>query len=119
MNPELLRIAFFPIKSLDGIAVEAAMVLAGRVLAFDRRWRMVDRQGRTVNGKRTTAVHRVAARFDVERQLVGLDVRGGSQAQGCHLVSTVFSWIGNAPGQFGCVVHRRPVNGPTCIPRCV
>jgi uncharacterized protein len=86
MRPELVRIDLFPIKSLEGIAVEAAEVLPSGALAFDRRWRMVDRRGRTVNGKRTAAVHRVAARFDVERQLVWLDVRGGSQPRAYHLV---------------------------------
>jgi uncharacterized protein len=53
MKPELVRICLFPIKSLDGVVVEAAEVLPGGVLAFDRRWRMVDRQGRTVNVQRT------------------------------------------------------------------
>jgi uncharacterized protein len=86
VKPELVRICLFPIKSLDGVVVEAAEVLPGGALAFDRRWRMVDRQGRTVNGKRTAAVHRVAARFDVQRELVWLDVRGGSQPRAYHLV---------------------------------
>jgi hypothetical protein len=86
VKPELARICLFPIKSLDGVVVEAAEVLPGGALAFDRRWRMVDRQGRTVNGKRTAAVHQVAARFDVQRELVWLDARGGSQPRAYHLV---------------------------------
>jgi uncharacterized protein len=86
MKPELRRICLFPIKSLDGVVAEAAEVLPGGALAFDRRWRMVDRQGRLVNGKRTAAVHRVAAQFDVQRELVWLDVRGGSQPRAYHLV---------------------------------
>ena len=86
MKPELVRICLFPIKSLEGVVVEAAGVLGSGTLEYDRRWRMVDRQGRTVNGKRTAAVHRVAARFDVQRELVWLDVRGGSLPRAYHLV---------------------------------
>ena len=67
VKPELVRICLFPIKSLDGVVVEAARVLGDGALEFDRRWRLVDRRGRLVNGKRTAAVHRVAARFDVQR----------------------------------------------------
>lgn len=86
MKAELIRIDLFPIKSLDGVAVPSATVLPGGGLAQDRRWRMVDRQGRTINGKRTAGVHRVAARFDVERELLWLDQRGGSQPRAFHLV---------------------------------
>ncbi len=86
MKAELIRIAVFPIKSLDGVTVPSSNVMAGGGLAHDRRWRMVDQQGRTINGKRTAAVHRVAARFDVDRELVWLDQRGGSQPRVFHLV---------------------------------
>jgi uncharacterized protein len=86
VSARLAGIWVYPIKSLEGVAVEAAEVLPGGALAHDRRWRMVDRQGRTVNGKRTAAVHGVAARFDVGRELVWLDERGGSQPRVFHLV---------------------------------
>lgn len=86
MKAELTRIAVFPIKSLDGVTVPSVDVLTAGGLAHDRRWRMVDREGRTINGKRTAAVHRVAARFDVQRELVWLDQRGGSQPRVFHLV---------------------------------
>jgi uncharacterized protein YcbX len=86
MIPKLAGIRLYPIKSLEGVAVEAAEVLPGGALKGDRRWRMLDRQGRVVNGKRTAAVHGVAARFDVARDLVWLDERGGSQPRVFHLV---------------------------------
>ncbi len=86
MNPSLARICVYPIKSLDGVALDAARVLPGGALEYDRRWKMVDRQGRVVNGKRTAAVHRIQSRFDLQRQLVWLDERGASQPRAFHLV---------------------------------
>ena len=82
MNARLSGIWVYPIKSLEGVAVGTVEALPSGALADDRRWRMVDRQGRVVNGKRTAAVHGVAAPFDVQRQLAWLDVRGGSQPVG-------------------------------------
>jgi hypothetical protein len=72
-------------------------------------WRLigggaVGRQGRTVNGKRTAAVHRVAARFDVERQSLWVDMRDGpcvAARRFCELFSLVFRVKRNYNGQIG------------------
>jgi uncharacterized protein YcbX len=85
MKPTLARICIYPIKSLDGVELEAANVLPSGSLEYDRRWKMVDRQGRVVNGKRTAAVHNVQSRFDLQRELVWLDERGASQPRAFHL----------------------------------
>lgn len=60
----------YPIKSLDGRAVEAATVGPGGSLEPDRQYAMVDDDGEYVNGKRTAAVHRISADFDPEGQIV-------------------------------------------------
>lgn len=62
--PTLTRITIYPIKSLDGRDVAEARVLPGGALENDRRWALVDAQGRYVHGKRTPAIHRIRARFD-------------------------------------------------------
>ncbi|NDC55027.1 MAG: molybdenum cofactor biosysynthesis protein, partial [Planctomycetia bacterium] len=51
--PTLDRITLYPVKSLDGIDVETARVLPSGALEHDRRWRLVDLDGRVVNAKRT------------------------------------------------------------------
>ena len=61
--PKLCRITVFPIKSLDGVDVEQAKVLASGALENDRRWAIVDAQGRFINGKRTPAVHPLRLRL--------------------------------------------------------
>lgn len=61
--PKLCRITVFPIKSLDGYEVDEAKVLPSGALENDRRWAIVDPQGRVINGKRTPAVHPIRLRL--------------------------------------------------------
>lgn len=60
----LVRIDRFPIKSLDGQSVARSRVTGAGALWGDRRWRLVDPQGRVVNAKGYAATHRIRATFD-------------------------------------------------------
>jgi hypothetical protein len=66
--PTLGRITIFPVKSLDGLDVDACRVLPGGGLENDRRWQFVDMDGRVVNAKRTPLFHAVRAEFDLAGQ---------------------------------------------------
>jgi len=70
--PTLDRITLYPLKSLDGVDVDEARVLPSGGLEFDRRWRLVDMEGRVVNAKRTAAFHPIRAEFDLAEKLVSL-----------------------------------------------
>ena len=59
----LSRITIYPIKSLDGVSVNQGTVLSSGALKNDRRWAIIDAQGRIVNGKRTAAIHSIRAKF--------------------------------------------------------
>ncbi len=72
MAPRLLGITIYPIKSLDGHDLTAAQVLPHAGLSHDRRWRLVDMEGRVVNAKRTPLIHTIRASFDLEQRLVTL-----------------------------------------------
>lgn len=72
MSAILHRITIYPIKSLDGVSVDEVGVLSGGALANDRRFALVDSEGRFVNGKRTAAVHRIRAEFDLAATSVRL-----------------------------------------------
>jgi uncharacterized protein YcbX len=63
------RITIYPVKSLDGVALAAARVLPSGGLEYDRRWQLIDMDGRVVNAKRTPLCHAIRAAFD----LTGLD----------------------------------------------
>jgi uncharacterized protein YcbX len=70
--PTLDRITLYPVKSLDGLAVPEARVLPSGALGNDRRWRLVDLDGRVVNAKRTAAFHPIRAEYDLAEKLISL-----------------------------------------------
>src|SRR5882724_8831176 len=76
------RIAIFPIKSLDGVAVEEVRITPGGILENDRVYAIVDGDGRIVNGKRTARVLQLRCSFDDGIREVRLWQSGeSSQAQ--------------------------------------
>ncbi|HEY9751392.1 MAG TPA: MOSC N-terminal beta barrel domain-containing protein, partial [Coleofasciculaceae cyanobacterium] len=68
--PTLSRILIYPVKSLDGIAVNRATVLASGALKGDREFALVDAEGQFINGKRYAAIHSIRAKFDLEARSV-------------------------------------------------
>jgi uncharacterized protein YcbX len=70
--PTLDRITIYPVKSLDGLDVEVCAVLPSGALEHDRRWQLVDDQGRVVNAKRSDRFHAIRASFDLNRRTVAL-----------------------------------------------
>jgi len=62
-TPRLERITLYPVKSCDGIDVSEARVLPSGALENDRRWRLVDMDGRVVNAKRSPVFHAIRAEF--------------------------------------------------------
>jgi uncharacterized protein len=64
--PTLERITVYPVKSLDGVEVAAARLFAGGGLEHDRRWQLVDMEGRVVNTKRIPIVHAIRAEYAIE-----------------------------------------------------
>jgi uncharacterized protein len=81
----LAQIVLYPIKSLDGIAVEQATVLASGALKGDREFAIVDYQGKFVNGKRTPAVHQLRSSFDLAQRTVTIKVQGDHPPATFHL----------------------------------
>ncbi|MBW4483884.1 MAG: MOSC N-terminal beta barrel domain-containing protein [Tildeniella torsiva UHER 1998/13D] len=85
MNCYLARIDRFPIKSLDGILVPQALVLASGALQGDRTYALFDAQGRFVNGKRTAAIHHLRSTFSEDGQFITIATDGHSTAATFHL----------------------------------
>lgn len=70
MAATLRRITIYPIKSLDGIEVKTAAVLPSGALENDRRFALIDADGKYVNGKRTPAIHAIRAAYDLAAMTV-------------------------------------------------
>jgi len=77
--PTLDRITIYPVKSLDGLDVAEARVLASGGLEHDRRWQLTDLEGRVLNAKRAPLFHAIRAEFD-------LDGAGGLPASAGHTI---------------------------------
>lgn len=75
-TPYLARIDLYPVKSLDGLSVEAATVLPSGALRHDRAFALCDVQGRFVNGKRTAKIHQVRSRFSGDLSQITLWQQG-------------------------------------------
>jgi uncharacterized protein YcbX len=70
MIPILRHILVYPIKSLDGVAVQQAAVLPSGALQSDREFALVDNDNRWVNGKRTAKIHHLRSQFDLIHRTV-------------------------------------------------
>jgi uncharacterized protein len=64
-QPTLTQIVIYPVKSLDGMVVDRAQISSGGALAFDRRWAIVDGNGKVVNAKRTAKIQQLRSEFDL------------------------------------------------------
>jgi uncharacterized protein YcbX len=72
--PTLDRITIYPVKSLDGVDVTEARMLPSGALEHDRRWQLVDMDGRVLNAKRSPLFHAIRAEFDLDARLVTLSI---------------------------------------------
>ena len=72
----LARITLFPIKSLDGVTVDQAVVLPSGALKHDRQFALLDERGEFVNAKRTPAIHRLSAALDPNNRVLNVRTRG-------------------------------------------
>jgi uncharacterized protein YcbX len=83
IQPNLTQIVIYPIKSLDGKAIDRVQISAGGTLEFDRRWAIVDERGKIVNAKRTAKIQQLRSKFEfvasseLEQQLlIRLNIAG-------------------------------------------
>ncbi|MCE9630381.1 MAG: MOSC N-terminal beta barrel domain-containing protein [Planctomycetia bacterium] len=82
------RITIYPVKSLDGVDVATARVLPAGGLEHDRRWQLVDMEGRVLNAKRSPLLHAIRAEYDLG-DLAGSDATaaGGVPRLGANVIT--------------------------------
>ena len=78
--PTLERITIFPVKSLDGLELVECDVLASGALENDRRWRLVDMDGRVLNAKRSPLFSAIRAEYDLDERMITLWVDPAAMA---------------------------------------
>jgi uncharacterized protein YcbX len=72
MEPTLARITIYPVKSLDGVDVDQATLVARGALEFDRRWAIIDASGELVNAKRTARIQTIRATYQIHPLRISL-----------------------------------------------
>lgn len=77
-NAHISKLRIYPIKSLDPVEVQEAVV-GVHSLVNDRVFAMVDKAGRYVNGKRTHLVNQLKAVYDLPNGLVWLSDQAGNE----------------------------------------
>jgi uncharacterized protein YcbX len=100
------RLTLYPFKSLDGVEVTDATVVAGAGFEYDRRFALFDADGRVVNGKRTDAVHGIRTQFDLAAERIRLSHKAaaGSEFSLRRDLPALEEWFSRA---FGFPVHIR------------
>jgi uncharacterized protein YcbX len=69
-NPILNRITIYPVKSLDGLSLQQAMVTEGGCLIHDREYAIKNEFGKFVNGKSNPLVHSLRTQYDLENSII-------------------------------------------------
>lgn len=83
--PYVASIHIYPVKSLDGIALSQATILASGALEGDRSFAICDQQGEFVNRKHNHVVNFIRFSFDVTNRIVALKIQGTEQEIFFHL----------------------------------
>jgi uncharacterized protein len=84
-EPVLSRITIYPVKSLDGIALEKAMITEGGCILHDREYAMSDEAGNFIIGKTNPLVHSLRCRVDFETETISLRSRNETTWHQFHL----------------------------------
>jgi len=111
-GPAIERIFIYPIKALEHIALEEAIVLPSGALQHDREFALFDEQGKWINGKRDARVHQIRTEYDLREFGVTIRTRDSSPAR-FHLLrdrQKLEQWFGDFFG-FRVHVRRNEENG--------
>lgn len=125
MSPELAHIRLYPVKSLDGQEIEAAVVLRGGGLVHDREYCLLDEAGEVLNTKRI-GEPLVRIRSDVHFGFGEITLQDGSGAVTYHLErdrEELERWFSERLGQPVRLAHDldrgfpddRDASGPTLV----
>ena len=70
IEPVLSRITIYPVKSLDGMDLQKAVISEGGCLLHDREYALFDEEGNFINGKSNALVHSLRSKVDFENETI-------------------------------------------------
>ncbi len=72
IQPVVSKITIYPVKSLDGMPLQKAMVTEGGCFLHDREYAIIDEDGNFINGKSNPLVHTLRSNVDFENEIISL-----------------------------------------------
>ena len=111
--PHLARMSVYPIKSLAPVSPPAVSVLAGGALEHDREFALFDTDGKFLNGKRNSKVHRLRLAFDLHTGDFCLEAAQTGEEGRFHLpddLTALEGWLARFFGE-RVSVRRNPQGG--------
>ncbi len=93
-EPALGRITIYPVKSLDGIDLQKAMITDGGCLLHDREFAITDEEGNFIIGKTNSLVHSLRSEFDLDEETISLRKQDEHESTKFHLQKdkTAIEW---------------------------
>ena len=86
IKPTLGRITIYPVKSLDGIDLQKAMITTGGCILHDRECAISDTEGNFIIGKSNPLVHLLRSSVDFENEIISLRHENEKEWNDFHLV---------------------------------
>lgn len=71
-QPAIHKITIYPIKSLDGVELQKAMISKGGCLLHDREYAIIDETGNFIKGKNNPLIHSLRSQIDFENETISL-----------------------------------------------
>jgi uncharacterized protein len=85
LEPILSKITIYPVKSLDGVSLQKAVISEGGCLLHDREYVISDVDGNIINGKKNPLIHALRSTIDLEQQTISLQHSKQTSAVCFHL----------------------------------
>ena len=85
IKPVINRITIYPVKSLDGIALQKAQVVKGGCLHHDREYAIIDDNGEFIIGKTNPLVHSLRSTIDFEKDIISFRQEKETVSKSFHL----------------------------------
>ena len=70
LMPRVSQITIYPVKSLDGVALQKAEIAEGGCFMHDREYAIADLNGRFINGKANALVYLLRSSVDFESGII-------------------------------------------------
>jgi uncharacterized protein YcbX len=105
IEPTLSRITIYPVKSLDGISLQKAMITEGGCLLHDREYAISDEAGNFIIGKTNPLVHTLRSTIDFETETISFRRQNETTWSQFHLQKEKIKIQSYLAHYFGIPVH--------------